>query len=400
MSNLPQSQTKMVVYRARDGQEVQLTVDLVRNFLVTGKKELVTLQEFVYFMGVCKSRGLNPFAKDCYLIKYTENDPAAIVTSIDFYRSRARAQADCTGWEKGVICLNEQTGELRYSKGLVLPGEKLLGGWFRAKPKGWEVPFELEVNLEGYIKRTKDGKVTQFWAPEKQATMIAKVAESQGLRALWPDEFRGTVTAEEANVQIENLETVDIETLTPSDEEVPDTEEFNRLAEPRGMTADRWTLLEKFVEECARANSRKGQKPVTPTDIKLRAIKDFERFWNAFEFWEAKNRVHHGEDREARKEEARAEDMHGDADGQPEEHELSAPDAGQAPETAPHDNDGLKARLQAIYNLAVQKQIVGQVLSQFKVNNWNDFLAFPELIPSLEDFVSQYQAPKAGGRKK
>lgn len=400
MSNLPQSQTKMVVYKARDGQEVQLTVDIVRNFLVTGRKELVSLQEFVYFMGICKSRGLNPFARDCYLIKYTESDPAAIVTSIDFYRSRARAQADCTGWEKGVICLNEQTGELRYSKGLVLPGEKLVGGWFRAKPKGWEVPFELEVNLEGYIKRTKDGKITQFWAPEKQATMIAKVAESQGLRALWPDEFRGTVTAGEANVQIENFETLDIDRLEPPTEEAPEAEEFNRLANPRGMTANRWALLEKFVEECAAANSRKGQKPVTPTDIKLRAIKDFERFWTAFETWEAKNHVPQDENGQANEEGAQAENIPSvDTPPQEEPEPMPQTEAENTGSQGSSDMDALKAELQGIYDLAVQKQCVGQALSQFKMNNWNDFLAFPEMISTLKNFVEQYEAPRGRGRK-
>ena len=180
---------KVVAYEARDGQKVELSIDIVKNFLVTGKKEMVSSQEFVFFIGVCKARGLNPFAKDCYLIKYS-NDPAAIITSIDFYRSRARAQADCVGWEKGVICLNRETGEVRYSKGLVLPNEDLVGGWFKAQPKGWDMPYEVEVNLEGYIKHTNTGDITKFWQPANQPTMIAKVAESQGLRALWPDEFR------------------------------------------------------------------------------------------------------------------------------------------------------------------------------------------------------------------
>ena len=94
----------LVKYESR-GQEVILTAAIVREFLVTGKKELVTDQEIYYFLGICKARQLNPFVKDCYLIKYG-SEPAAIVTAIDFYRSRARAQKDCVGWEAGVICQN------------------------------------------------------------------------------------------------------------------------------------------------------------------------------------------------------------------------------------------------------------------------------------------------------
>ena len=115
-----------VVYESR-GQKVELTAQIVRDFLVTGKKELVSDQEIYYFLGICKARQLNPFVKDCYLIKYG-SEPAAIITAIDFYRSRARAAVDCTGWQKGVICLNKDTGELRYSNGLVLSNEELVGG--------------------------------------------------------------------------------------------------------------------------------------------------------------------------------------------------------------------------------------------------------------------------------
>jgi len=186
----------LVKYQAKDGQAVELSFDSIKKFLVSGKSELVTNQEMIYFMGICKARGLNPFAKDCYLIKYTDRDPAAIVVSIDFFRSRARAQPDCRGWEAGVI-VKKKDGTLRYSKGLVLDDETLVGGWFKARPDGWDCDFELEVNLGGYIKKTKEGKPTQFWREDNRATMIRKVAESQGLREVWPSEFGKMYLAEE-----------------------------------------------------------------------------------------------------------------------------------------------------------------------------------------------------------
>lgn len=179
--------TNIVKYEARDGQSVELTFETIKKFLVRGKPELVTSQELIYFIGICKSRGLNPFAKDCYLIKYS-NDPAAIITSIDFFRSRAKAQRDCKGWQAGII-VEDKEGTIRHSNGIIKDGETLLGGWFKAKPEGWEYEFNLEVNLSNYIKKTKDGNITKFWQKENQPTMIRKVAESQGLRELWPDEF-------------------------------------------------------------------------------------------------------------------------------------------------------------------------------------------------------------------
>src|SRR5574343_1403229 len=199
------SEKGIVKYNDRSGNEVTLSFNIIRNFLVTGKRDLVTEQELMFFMGICKARGLNPFAKDCYLVKYTPHEPAAIIVSIDFYRSRARAQADCEGWQVGVICLKKD-GELRYSNGLVLKDEELVGGWFEARPKGWAIPRKLEVNLSGFIKKKVDGSITAFWAPEKQAMMIAKVAESQELRMCWPQEFQGTYTAEERSVDPETID--------------------------------------------------------------------------------------------------------------------------------------------------------------------------------------------------
>ena len=185
---------EMVKYVAKDGIEIALDFKTVQNYLVSGKKELVTPQEVMFFLGICKSKGLNPFKKDVYLVKY-DNSPAAVVTSIDYYRSRAKAQKDCRGWAKGIIV--KRDGLLVYSKGLMLEGDELLGGWFKARPEGWEVDFELEVNLAGFVKKRSDGSLTQFWTKEKQPAMIMKVAESQGLRTCWPDEFQGIIGEDE-----------------------------------------------------------------------------------------------------------------------------------------------------------------------------------------------------------
>jgi phage recombination protein Bet len=142
-------------------------------------------------MGICKAQGLNPFKKDCYLVKYTQNDPASTIVSIDYFRSRAKAQPDCAGWQSGVI-VNDKEDKLIYRKGSFMhPGDELLGGWFRAKPTGWEEPYEWSVNVASYIKKTAAGAPTRFWSDENQPSQISKVAESQGLRRIWPNEFQG-----------------------------------------------------------------------------------------------------------------------------------------------------------------------------------------------------------------
>lgn len=189
---------KMIAeYESRDGQSIKLSFDIVRRFLISGKANLVTDQEIMLYIATCKARGLNPFKRDCYLVKYTEGDTAATIVSIDYFRSRAKAQPDCAGWKCGII-VQDKDGEIQYRKGsFMIEGEKLLGGWFRAKPQGWDEEYEWSISLAPYVKKTGQGQVTRFWSVDNQSYMIAKVAESQGLRRVWTDEFQDLHIEEE-----------------------------------------------------------------------------------------------------------------------------------------------------------------------------------------------------------
>jgi len=199
-ANMAEEQPKergLIQYESRDGQQIKLSFDIVRRYYVSGRPELVKDEEIMLYMGTCKARGLNPAKKDCYLIKYTADDPAATIVSIDYYRSRAKVQADCEGWHCGVI-VKDAAGALAYRNGaFTFPGDTLLGGWFKARPSSWAEPYEWAVNLAPYVKTNRQGQTTGFWREENQPYMIAKVAESQGLRRLWPDEFQGLFVHEE-----------------------------------------------------------------------------------------------------------------------------------------------------------------------------------------------------------
>ena len=305
--NLPATADYQVVtYKSRSGDQITLTADVVKSFLVTGRKEYVTPQELVYFLGICRARGLNPFTKDVYLIKYTENEPAAIITSIDFYRSRARAQADCKGWEKGIIA-QKKDGSLRYSKGLLLADEELVGAWFKAQPSGWDLPFELEINLSGFIKKTREGNVTKFWSKENQPMMLMKCVESQALRTLWPDEFRGILGAEEIG---ELSEALTVGELLPEPKggaappaEKPDTSVFDGLVEEKlkESTAEEYKAraehLGLFLKETAERMTTK-KNPVSTEMLMVSGGSHFEPytdtkgnaqvgFWKKFLDWEA-----------------------------------------------------------------------------------------------------------------
>jgi len=290
---------EMVKYVARDGIEVALDFKTVQNYLVSGKKELVTPQEIMFFLGICKSKGLNPFKKDVYLVKY-DNSPAAIVTSIDYYRSRAKVQKDCRGWTKGIIV--KRDGLIVYSKGLMLEGDELLGGWFKARPDGWEVDFELEVNLAGFLKKRSDGSLTQFWTKEKQPIMIMKVAESQGLRTCWPDEFQGIIGEDE--IMLEDFtQTIEAEftpgspgPIVPPQQKPKDFDQLIADAAAAGTLPPGSDV--KLLDEYIKALAAKSK--VKKETVKLQLAKRFDEFLRTFPVFCA--RTKEAEKRKAEKE--------------------------------------------------------------------------------------------------
>src|SRR5882672_10092835 len=153
----PNQDRGLTTYLSRDGQQIKLSYDIVRKYFVSGKAELVKDEEIVLYMGTCKARGLNPAKRDCYLVKYTAEDPAAMIISIDYFRSRAKAQTDCEGWKSGVI-VKDAAGALVYRTGsFTFEGDTLLGGWFKAKPANWIDEYEWSVNLKPYVKTTQKG---------------------------------------------------------------------------------------------------------------------------------------------------------------------------------------------------------------------------------------------------
>lgn len=193
-----------IEYKTQAGDVLRLNLNIVRQYLVTGKKHLVTDQELVFFMHTCRARKLNPFIKECYLIKYTQNDPAAVIVSVDYLRKNARKAKDCLGWQVGVVI--KENDKLTFREGsIVLPDEELVGGWAQAKPANWPQPFFWSVPLHPYIRRKADGTVTRFWQSEKQAEMISKVAEAQLLRRLWGEETSALLTLEELPITDETI---------------------------------------------------------------------------------------------------------------------------------------------------------------------------------------------------
>lgn len=166
---------------------------------------LATDQETAIFLRTCQSLNLNPFANEIYLIKYSERDKAAIVIAIDSYLKSAETNDNFNGHEAGII-LRDSGGKLEFREGsLLLPDEadKLVGGWARVYRRDREKSFYMAVNKAECLRYTKDGNLTQFWAREKQPSMLRKTALKRALVEAFPSLFAGTISNVEVDYETE-----------------------------------------------------------------------------------------------------------------------------------------------------------------------------------------------------
>lgn len=176
-----------VKYEA-NGQEITLTKDDVKKYLVSGDASKVTDKELKMFLELCKAQGLNPFLREAYLIKY--GNESNIVTGKDVFMKRARANPDFRGFEAGIIVENKNGREKRDGTFYSLGSEQIVGGWARIHIKDWEVPFEHTVSLSEFRRNTATWK-------SMPAVMIRKVALVQALREVFPNELSQLYSSEE-----------------------------------------------------------------------------------------------------------------------------------------------------------------------------------------------------------
>lgn len=181
------------------GMKIRLTPEIVKNYLVSGNKEAVSMQELAMFMNLCKYSQLNPWAKEAYCIKYG-SEPAAMVVGKEAFQKRAEANPNYDGSEAGIVVLNE-SGEVVYRKGTMkLPGDELIGGYAEVWRKDRTHSTRIEVSFDEYVGRKKDGSLNSQWS-KKPATMIRKVALVQALRETFPSAFGGMYAAEEQGAE-------------------------------------------------------------------------------------------------------------------------------------------------------------------------------------------------------
>ncbi|MDD7357515.1 MAG: phage recombination protein Bet [Eubacterium coprostanoligenes] len=189
-----------VVYEA-DGEQIRLTPSIVQNYIV-GTDAQITIPEFKFFTSLCKARGLNPFLKEAYCIKY-KNNPAQIVVGKDAVLKRAIKNPNYDGMESGVIIQNKETGEITERKGTfyLRDSENIVGGWAKVYRKDWQHPTYCSVAFDEVAQKKSDGELNSNWSG-KGATMVEKVAKVRALRETFVEELGGMYEAEEMGVDL------------------------------------------------------------------------------------------------------------------------------------------------------------------------------------------------------
>lgn len=216
-----------VIYKV-DDQEIKLTPKIVQDYLV-GTAAQITMPEFKLFTELCKVRKLNPFLREAYLIKYSNNQPASIVVGKDAILKRAVLNAKYNGMKSGIIVLNENGAVIERKGTFKLDNEQLVGGWAEVFRKDWDNSIYCSVSLSEAIQKKGNGEPNSNWS-KQPATMIEKVAKVRALREAFVEDLGGMYEEEEMNVELPKDEIIE-----PTAIEESKNDPFDILDENGGM---------------------------------------------------------------------------------------------------------------------------------------------------------------------
>ena len=213
-----QKNSLSVVYEV-EGQTIKLTPQIVQDYLV-GTSAKITLPEFKLFTELCKVRMLNPFLREAYLIKYSNNQPASIVVGKDAILKRAVLNPKYNGMKSGIYVTNENGEIVKRNGTFKLPTETLVGGWAEVYRKDWNNSIEASISLEEAIQKKGNGEPNSNWA-KQPATMIEKVAKVRALREAFVEDLGGMYEADEMNVDLPEIKEED---KIIQQDDIPDAE--------------------------------------------------------------------------------------------------------------------------------------------------------------------------------
>lgn len=209
--------------------------------------------EFELFVADCNRRGLDPFAKQIYLI------PRNVKTRDGKWETKWTAQTSIDGYR----LIADRTGKYAGSDEPVYDREdaehpnkasvtvwKLVGGQ--------RVPFTSSVRWDEYCQTSKDGNPSGMWG-RMPYVMLAKCAESAALRKAFPQELSGLYTREEMEqddreqlaervaARLPATASEPEPTEAPKDERTRANGEFFALVTERGLTDDERHAIQRIA---------------------------------------------------------------------------------------------------------------------------------------------------------
>lgn len=151
--------------------------------------------DLAVFFHQCQRTGLDPFARQIYMIeRWTKDGPKqTIQTGIDGFRLIARRATDQRG---GTLSISQPyfAGRDGVWRDFWPFEEPPIAAKVMVKRDGGEFP--AVAMFREYAGTTKNGQLTRMWA-DKPAVMIGKCAEALALRKAFPQDLSSLYTSDE-----------------------------------------------------------------------------------------------------------------------------------------------------------------------------------------------------------